>query len=106
MAHQHMQAPEGAHDLARYESAKRHAELARAAGKSNEEVHAVFKSVMEFDSKTDLDKLSDEGAHGKYKTAVIHAQHAVEKGKSKEEAHALFQKIMAGQSTGCKHKAE
>lgn len=103
MAHPQVQIPEGPHGQARYESAKRHAAAAKAAGKSTEEIHAVFKKVMAFDSKTDLDKLSDEGAHGQYKSACIHAQHALANGKSSAEAHELFKKIKAGEKAGGKH---
>lgn len=106
MAHPQVQIPEGPHGKARYESAKRHAATAKAAGKTSAEIHEVFKKVMEFNPKTDLDQLSNEGAHGRYKSAVIHAQHALANGKSSAEAHELFKKIKAGENPGGKHTAK
>lgn len=103
-AHPKYEIPNTPHAMHRYQSAKRHAEAARAAGKSSEEIHAVFNRVMEFDPKHDLDKLPTTGAHAKYRTAVIHAHKALENGKSSAEAHAIYKKIMAGEATGCCHK--
>lgn len=104
--HPEVKIPDDAHGRKRYESAKRHAAAAKAAGKSNDEIHAVFKRVMAFDPKTDLDKLPQDAAHAKYRTAVIHAQKALANGKSSEEAHSIFKKIMAGETSGCTHKKE
>lgn len=103
MAHPQAQIPEGPHGKARYESAKRHAEAAKAAGKSSEEIHAIFKQVMEFNPETDLDKLPNDGPHGQYKSAYIHAKNALANGKSTAEAHELFKKIKAGEKLGGKH---
>jgi len=96
--------PETPHAKARYESAMRHVEAAKAAGKSSEEIHAIFKKVMEFDPKTDLDKLPKDGPHAKYRSAVLHAQKAIENGKSSEEAHAIYQRFMAGDVNPNAHK--
>lgn len=106
MAHPQVQIPEGPHGQARYESAKRHAAAAKAAGKSSEEIHAVFKKVMAFNPKTDLDKLPDDGPHGQYKTAVKHAQKALANGKSSTEAHEIFKKIKNGENVGGKHASK
>ena len=43
MAHPKFEIPADPHGKARYESAKKHAEAAKKAGKSSEEIHAVFK---------------------------------------------------------------
>ena len=96
--------PDTPHAKARYASAKRHAEAAKAAGKSSEEIHAVFKKVMEFDPKTDLDKLPKDEAHAKYRSAVLHAQKALENGKTSEEAHAIFKRFMAGDTNPHAHE--
>ena len=88
----------------RRQSAVKHAEYAKAAGKSMEEVREVFSKVMEFDTK-DLDSLPKDEAHQKYRMALIHARKASEAGKSPEEVHAVFQRIMKGSGTGaCSHK--
>lgn len=104
MAHPQVQIPEDAHGKARYASAMRHVEAAKAAGKSSEEIHAIYKKVMEFDIEKDLDKVPNDGPHGKWKSAVIHAKHALANGKSSEEAHEIYRKIMAGENPGGKHK--
>ena len=102
--HPEYKLPDTPHAKARYESAMRHVEAAKVAGKSSEEIHAIFKKVMEFDPKTDLDKLPKDGPHGKYRSAVIHAQKALENGKSSEEVHAMYKKIMAGEANPDAHK--
>ena len=76
MAHPKFEIPTDPHGKARYESAKRHAEAAKKAGKSSEEIHAVFKKVMSFNPATDLDKIPKDEAHAKYRSALIHAQWA------------------------------
>ena len=47
MAHPKFEIPADPHGKARYASAKLHAEAAQKAGKSSEEIHAVFKQVMD-----------------------------------------------------------
>ena len=101
--HPEFQIPTDAHGKRRYESAMKHVQAAKKAGKSSEEIHAIFKKVMEFDIK-DVEKLPADGPHAKYRSAVIHAQKAIAAGKSSEEAHELYRKIMAGEATGgCGH---
>lgn len=85
------------HEKRRYESAMKHVEKAREAGKSSEEIHEIFKKVIEFDIKN-IEKLAVDGPHGKYRSAVIHAQKALAAGKSSEEAHAMYKKIMSGET--------
>jgi len=102
--HPEIQIPDTPHAKARYESAKRHAEAAKAQGKSSEEIHAIFKKVMAFDPKTDLDKLPKDEAHAKYRSAVLHAQKALENGKTSEEAHAIFKRFKAGDVNPNAHK--
>ena len=92
--HPKYELPNTPHAKHRYESAMKHVEAAKAAGKSSEEIHAIFKKVMEFDIK-DVEKLPADGPHAKYRSAA---------GKSSEEAHELYRKIMAGEATGgCGH---
>lgn len=95
--------PTDPHGKHRYESAMKHVEAAKKAGKSSEEIHAIFKKVMEHDSM-DIDSIPKDEAHAKYRTAMIHMKAALENGKSSEEAHAMFKRIMNGESTGCHKK--
>ena len=102
--HPKYELPNTPHAKHRYESAMKHVEAAKAAGKSSEEIHAIFKKVMEFDPKN-IDSIPDDEAHAKYKSALLHAHKAKENGKSNEEVHAIFKKIMSGETTGhCSHK--
>lgn len=102
--HPEFQIPTDPHGKRRYESAMRHVEAAKKAGKSTEEIHAIFKKVMAFDP-SDIDSIPKDEAHAKYRAAMIHMQHALKNGKSSEEAHAIFKKIMAGEGSGhCPHK--
>lgn len=82
--HPKYELPNTPHAKHRYESAMKHVEAAKAAGKSSEEIHAIFKKVMEFDIK-DVEKLPADGPHAKYRSAVIHAQKAIAAGKSSEK---------------------
>lgn len=93
--HPKYQIPDTPHAKIRYERALKHARAAKAEGKSTEEIHAIFKRVIEFDTK-DVEKLSKEGKHGQYRSAVLHARMALEQGKTSAEAHAVFKRFMAG----------
>ena len=105
MEHPKFEIPADPHGKARYASAKRHAEAAKQAGKSSEEIHAIFKKVMSFNPATDLDKIPKDEAHKKYRSALLHAQKAKEAGKSTAEIHEIFGKVL--KSTGSGHcKAE
>lgn len=64
--HPEFQIPTDAHGKRRYESAMKHVQAAKKAGKSSEEIHAIFKKVMEFDPKN-IDSIPDDEAHAKYK---------------------------------------
>ena len=90
--------PNDPHAKHRYESAKKHSDLAKQAGKSSEEIHEVFKKVMDFDY--DIDKIPQDEAHKNYRMALIHAKKAKEAGKSSEEIHKIFNDIKSGKSTG------
>ena len=46
--HPKYELPNTPHAKHRYESAMKHVEAAKAAGKSSEEIHAIFKKVMEW----------------------------------------------------------
>lgn len=100
--HPEFKIPADPHGKKRYESAMKHVEAAKKAGKSSEEIHAIFKRIMDFDPKN-VDLIPNDEAHAKYRSAVIHAKAAMESGKSSAEAHELFRKIMNGETTGhCK----
>lgn len=101
-AHANFEIPTDPHGKRRYESAMKHVEAAKKAGKSSEEIHAIYKKVMEHDPM-DIDSIPKDEAHAKYRTAMIHMKAALEHGKTSEEAHAMFKRIMNGESTGC-HK--
>lgn len=101
--HANFEIPTDPHGKHRYESAMKHVEAAKKAGKSSEEIHAIFKKVMEHDPM-DIDSIPKDEAHAKYRTAMIHMKAALENGKSSEEAHAMFKRIMNGESTGCHKK--
>ena len=49
--HPKFEVPDDPHAKHRYESALKHAEYAKAAGKSSEEIHAVFKKVRNLTRK-------------------------------------------------------
>ena len=101
MEHPKFEVPTDPHGKMRYESAKKHAEAAKKAGKSSAEIHAVFKRVMEFDPM-DIDKIPKDEAHAKYRSAMIHVKAAKEKGASADAIHAMYKRIMSGQAG--KHK--
>lgn len=97
--HPKFEVPTDLHGKARYESAKRHAEAAKKAGKSVDEIHAIFKKIMAFDSM-DIDSIPRDEAHAKYRSAMIHAKKAMEAGKSGDEIHAVFKKVLHGDGSG------
>ena len=100
--HPKYELPNDPHAKYRYESAMKHVEAAKAAGKSTEEIHAIFKKVMEFDPKN-IDSIPNDEAHAKYRSAMIHMQKALANGKSVAEAHEIFEKIKSGNTSGhCK----
>ena len=45
--HANFEIPTDSHGKRRYESAMKHVEAAKKAGKSSEEIHAIFKKIME-----------------------------------------------------------
>ena len=100
MAHPKFELPDDPHAKARYASAKLHAEAAKKAGKSSEEIHAVFKKVMSFNPATDLEKVPKDEAHKKYRSALIHAIKAREAGKSDAEIHEIFEKVLKSTASG------
>ena len=101
MEHTKFEVPTDPHGKMRYASAKKHAEAAQKAGKSSEEIHAIFKKVMAFDPM-DIDKIPKDEAHAKYRSAMIHVKAAKERGASSDEIHAMYKRIMTGQAG--KHK--
>lgn len=98
--------PTDPHEKARYDRAMKHIEYAREQGMSSEEIHTLFKQIMDFDYK-DIDKVPNDEAHKKFRQALVHANKAREEGKSDEEVHAVFNRIMNGETAGnCKHRKE
>lgn len=66
MSHPEYVLPNTPHAGYRYKMAMKHVEAAKAAGKSVEEIHEIFNSVMNYD----IDNLPDDAAHKNYKNAV------------------------------------
>ena len=101
--HPKFEIPTDPHGKQRYESAMKHVEAAKKAGKSSDEIHAIFKKVMEF-NPMDIESIPQDEAHAKYRTAMVHMKKALESGKSADEAHEVFRKIMNGETSGhCHH---
>jgi len=100
--HPKYELPSDPHAKYRYEAAVKHAKLAHEAGKSSEEVHAMFHKIMNRDIN-DLDSLPTDEAHKLYRSAVIHAKKAMEAGKSSEEVHEIFQKVLKSDGQGHCH---
>ena len=69
--HAKFQVPTDPHGKKRYESAMKHVEAAKKAGKSSEEIHALFKKIMEF-NPMDIESIPKDEAHAKYRSAMIH----------------------------------
>lgn len=101
--HPNFEVPTDPHGKARYESALKHVAAAKKAGKSVEEMHAIFKKVMAFDPMN-IEAIPNDETHAKYRTAMIHVKKAKEAGKSSEEIHAMYKRIMDGTTTGCHKK--
>lgn len=101
MAHPKYELPKTPHAEYRYKMAMKHVEAAKAAGKSSEEIHAIFKKCMEYD----INDLPKDAAHAKYASAVRHAQAALKNGKTSEEAHDIFKQVLAAKpgEGHCKH---
>lgn len=104
--HDKFEMPTDPHEKARYESAMRHVEYAKEAGQSSEEIHELYKKIMNFDIEKDLDSLPDDEPHQRFRRAVVHAQAAAKAGKSSDEVHALYHKIMNGEADGSKCSAK
>ena len=90
MTHPKYELPKTPHAEYRYKMAMKHVEAAKAAGKSAEEIHAMFNQIMNYD----IDNLPDDAAHKTYKMAVEHAKSALAEGRSSEEAHKIFQQVL------------
>ena len=89
--HPQYKLPEDPHAAYRYKSAMKHVELAKQAGKSSEEIHEMFKKIMNFDIN-DENYVPSEG-HENYFKAITAAKAAMAEGKSSEEVHKIFQEI-------------
>lgn len=102
--HPVVELPDDPHAKQRYESALKHVQFAKAAGKSSAEIHEIFRKVMNFDPNNLAEVPRDE-AHKQYHAAMLHARMALENGKSAEEAHRIFKTILNGEADGkCPHQ--
>ncbi|MBP2630399.1 MAG: hypothetical protein H6Q70_1027 [Firmicutes bacterium] len=90
--HPEYKMPDDPHAEYRYKAAMRHVELAKAAGKSSEEIHQMFQKIMDFDVN-DSENLPTE-CHKKYYEAVQAAKQAIADGKTSKEAHEIFYQMM------------
>lgn len=97
--HSGFEVPTDPHGRKRYESAMKHVAAAKEAGKTSEEIHAVFKRVMEH-NPMDIDSIPKDEAHAKYRSAMIHVKSALEKGRSSDEVHEMYRRIMSGETSG------
>lgn len=101
--HPKFEVPSDPHGKHRYESAMKHVKAAQEAGKSSEEIHKIFKKVMEF-NPMDIDSIPKDEAHAQYRSAMIHMKAALENGKTSAEAHEIAKKILNGETNGhCPH---
>lgn len=103
--HPEYELPNDPHAKHRHESAMKHVQFAKEAGKSSEEIHEIFHKVMNFDPRN-TEKIPQDEAHKKYRYAVIHAQKAIENGKTPEEAHKIFHTITSGNTEGHGHHSK
>ncbi|WP_295236475.1 hypothetical protein [Veillonella sp.] len=102
--HATREVPTDPHEKARYDWAMKHVELAKEQGMSSEEIHALFKQIMDFDFK-EVDKVPNDEAHKTFRQALAHANRAMEEGQPIEAVHAIFRRIMHGETEGkCKHR--
>ncbi len=97
--HGKFEVPTDPHGKKRYESAMKHVEAAKKAGKTSEEIHALFKRIMEHDP-LDIASIPKDEAHAKYRTAMVHVKSALEKGSSSKEVHEIYRRIMSGETKG------
>lgn len=114
--HKTFEIPEDEEGRKRYENAKKHARLAEEQGKSSDEIHEIFKKVMEGKGVcgakrkcTAKDKMfeipEDEEGRKRYQVAMRHVEKAREDGKSSDEIHEIFKKVMEGKGVcGAKRK--
>ena len=75
------------HERARYESAMRHVEAAKAAGKSTDECHTIFQTIM--NRKWD-DPVPNDEAHREYAERVERAKKARDNGAGCKEIAAIL----------------
>lgn len=100
MTHPKFEVSDDPHAKYRYESAKKHAQAAKDAGKSSEEIHEVFKKVM----NSDATNIPQDEAHSTYRSAMAHVEAAKKAGKSPDEIHEMYKRIMNGEAKGnCVH---
>lgn len=107
MTHPQYPIPQDEEGRKRYESAKRHAAHAKEQGKSTDEIHEIFRKVMEGTGKcsgrAEISKChghypipEDEEGKKRYESALRHVAIAKENGKSVDELHAIFRRVMNG----------
>lgn len=88
MSHPEYVLPNTPHAGYRYKMAMKHVEAAKAAGKSVEEIHEIFNSVMNYD----IDNLPDDAAHKNYKNAVEQAKAAMAEENPIKKCMSCFKK--------------
>ncbi len=84
---------EDPHIKYRYKMAMKHVDAAKRAGKSANEIHEIFNSIMNFDINDE--KSIKTECHRKYHEAAQKAKQALAEGKSSAEVHRLFQNLVA-----------
>lgn len=100
--HPKFEIPTDPHGKHRYESAMKHVEAAKKAGKSSDEIHAIFKKVMEF-NPMDIESIPQDEAHAKYRTAMVHMKKHW-KAVRAQTKRMRFPQIMNGETSGhCHH---
>lgn len=96
--------PKDEREKAIYELALTHVQYAKEQGKSEEEIKAIFKDVMEGKVTTcpvtsGREVPTDKEALARYESAIRHAQKAKAEGKTIEEVKAIFEKVVDGNGT-------
>ena len=81
--HPQYKLPEDPHAAYRYKAAMKHVELAKQAGKSSEEIHEMFKKIMNFDIN-DENYVPSEG-HENYFKAITAAKQRWQKEKAQRK---------------------
>ncbi len=101
--HSEYEIPVTPHGKHRYERAMKHVENAKKMGKSSDEIHELFKRIMEADPY-DIERIPTDKSHARYRSAIIHVNKAKERGALPDEIHSIYKRIMDG--TANKHTTQ